>query len=211
MQAPAHSPPVGGKQTELRVRLRLLAERSPFSWTIKEMRATLKAGGVYVDQTMMEHQVLRRMTEALATAAEKQWEEQAEEEARVAAKKRMQAEASRKFRSRGRDEGFVFRKETVCSTADGDETSRSWISEDSSIVDGPSSARWHVEKTGGGESRPLSQRSATSSRSNHGTLADIQSQLRTLLVPEWAKNTLWSTTVDAVVRCAPMPHAVARR
>lgn len=83
------------RQTELRVRLRLLAERDPAKWSVFEMKAALAVGGVSLDLDARAAALggaangkaeLQKMTKALARAAHAQWEaEEAAEEAAAAA------------------------------------------------------------------------------------------------------------------------------
>ena len=67
------------RQTELRMRLRLLAERDEEKWSVREMKAVLAAGGVHIERVDGRAE-LRGLTKALAVAAHKQWaREEAEE------------------------------------------------------------------------------------------------------------------------------------
>jgi len=191
------------------MRLRLLAEKDPSTWKQAEMRAALKAGGVYVEPTTRDQHTLRTMTEALATAVRKQWAAQAQEDAKLAAERLIQNEtaiikagAAKKFRSRGAH----YHKPS------GDTTSRSWCSDESSIADvasGPPSSR-SVDSLPGATA-PASQRATTAPFGMEDSTIDAQASLREFLVPEWAKNTLWSSTIDAVSRCAWRPVVVAPR
>mmetsp|Transcript_8482 Transcript_8482/g.17180 ORF Transcript_8482/g.17180 Transcript_8482/m.17180 type:complete len:368 (-) Transcript_8482:213-1316(-) len=79
------------RQTELRMRLRLLAERDPSKWSVTEMRATLTVGGVSVDGTS-DKAALQGMTKALALAARARWEK---EEAEIEAAEAEEEEADK--------------------------------------------------------------------------------------------------------------------
>jgi len=61
------------RQTELRMRLRLLAEREPTRWSLNEMRTVLKVGGVSFNDVEGK-EALQKLTRALARAAQEHWD-----------------------------------------------------------------------------------------------------------------------------------------
>jgi len=110
-------PPLS-KQTELHVRLRLLAERGEWHWTLKEMKATLAAGGVAAHESSNNMDELRRQVKALAAAAQARWIAEAEEEVRATVAAEAKRTAMRKFQARGRKEKPSARGDEVSDTSE---------------------------------------------------------------------------------------------
>lgn len=200
--------PAHGDWKELRAILKVLHEKDPSSWPPVLMLSALRAGGIYIDGTTTESE-MRRLTEALSKSAQKQW----------AVEAKIMARAGSKIK----DNKF---KDFLASVKPTDESTRTWSNDDSILS----------ERRGFELSRQLAELDAMvqeSSRNLHEAQqhwtprttskyslprhpahlggVDYRDQLRAILVPEWANDTLWSLTVDAVMRCNLHPHVVTPR
>ena len=221
------------KVTELRCRLRVLAQKDEHSWSLSQMKAALILAGysVNVNETKAS---LRSRTKALAAAegalaaAEAEAAEAAELEAAAAAAAAANKQnAARKFRSRSRAllraRNTPKRKGAGGTHRDEDSSDDEiTLSDDEEIIDSsrsqPSSYRASFRQRGAtfasarGQGTPMKatadegNRPAAALPSDHDAVQPMLALMRSLLLPEFTNGTPWATHVSKCLASEPAPR-----
>jgi len=187
--------------SELRTRLKILSERDPSNWGLKEMKGALAAAGVNVGGEVGRAELVER-TKAMADRVRRQWAAGEAVEAAVKLAKQPTKSAKRKFRTRGARRPNAAHDDQTPQLSD-------WSDDDSCDGDEDRGAQ------------PSSFRAAFRQRgSSHGAKpkdpvpkhadADAEDPLAravyAMLVPSCAKGTDWA---NAVGQCLALPSAAS--
>ena len=179
------------KVSELRVRLKVLSERSEAMWGIKEMKAALTVAGARLDPTWNADE-LRMNTKAMANAVQARWAEEAELEALKARAEGIRYAAKEKFRSRGA---------MVRSSTDGETPRLDYLSDSSEEDVAVPSFRATFRARGATNPSP---REYETNLPMYGTKVQAEQELfdnfRKVLVPPLAEGTFWAHLIE---QCIP--------
>lgn len=216
--------PVHARGTELRARLRVMERRDETSWSVNEMKAALKAGGLDVTGSVDKAE-LRSRTKALHEAAKARWAAEAEAEAIMTAKALAEAAeaqmaaqhkqaAADKFKARSR---HLLRSRGRAEPAAGGGTDRADVSDDSEFDSDilsnrssqPPSSHRGTFRARGGAGAALSARGAGGREAAAPAVGqearedEVLTMLHAVLVPRCLpRRTAWA---QAVARCLPQP------
>jgi len=192
--------------SELRTRLSILAQRDESKWGVKEMKAALWSGGIAVDDNTSKA-ALCGMVKQMAEEAVERWKDEAASvdvmqdryAGAIEAKKTPQAIA-RKFRSIGarnhatKDTGRTDLHVEVGESTDEDAASTSRSSS--------SSYRASFRRLGATHARTQDVATGTTQAKDREP-DDLRAMLRSVLVPEFAEETLWAHIVG---QCLTLPR-----
>lgn len=193
--------------SELRARLRILAQRDETSWGNKEMKAALAASGVSTNGDVSRAE-LCSMVKGMAEKAVAEWEAEAanaivarEIRATVEKKKEASNTIARKFRSLGaRTQKVMNAGDDTLRTAEGDSSD-----EDAASTTRSSSSSHRATFRTMGATYASKAVPAESTQPDPLEEDSIRRVVRDVLIPEFAEETLWAHLVG---RCLAPPKAL---